>query len=200
MNAGDRNLYVRQGTTYSQQFNKMFSAAKNQTFQEAQGPQTLVNPVLKKFTKTEAMFGKSNKMASTVVLSPRKAEREGDSKSVMILSGLTNKRVNLPSQVLKNYLQKTNTLDGSTVYTTFNNTLSPRTNNSMILSPKSTIVTQINHQQSQTSTIKKEQEIFRDFKTEILSKIVDPLPEVLETEFDKQVQDNSSVLKTIRKS
>jgi hypothetical protein len=105
-----------------------------------------VNPVLKKFTKTEALFGKSNKMASTVVSSPRKAEREGDSRSVMILSGLTNKRVNLPSQVLKNYLQKTNTLDDSTVYTTFNNTLSPRTNNSMILSPKSTIiVTQINH-------------------------------------------------------
>ena len=115
----------------------------------------------------------------------------------MILSGLTNKRVNLPSQVLKNHLQKTNTLDSSTVYTTFSNTLSPKTNNSMVLSPRSTIFTQIN-QQSQTLTIKKEPEIFRDFKTEILSKIVDPLPEVLETEFDKQVQGTSSVLKTIR--
>jgi hypothetical protein len=31
-------LYVRQGTTYSQQFNKVFSAAKNHTFEEAQGP------------------------------------------------------------------------------------------------------------------------------------------------------------------
>ena len=197
MNAGDRNLYVRQGTTYSQQFNKVFSAAKNLTFEEAQGPQTLVNPVLKKFTKTEALFGKSKKIASTVVFSPRKAEREGGSKNVMILSGLTNKRVNLPSQVLKNHLQKTNTLDSSTVYTTFSNTLSPKTNNSMVLSPRSTIFTQIN-QQSQTLTIKKEPEIFRDFKTEILSKIVDPLPEVLETEFDKQVQGTSSVLKTIR--
>lgn len=197
MNAGDRNFYVRQGTTYSQQFNKVFSAAKNHTFEEAQGPQTLVNPVLKKFTKTEALFGKSKKIASTVVFSPRKAEREGGSKNVMILSGLTNKRVNLPSQVLKNHLQKTNTLDSSTVYTTFSNTLSPKTNNSMVLSPRSTIFTQIN-QQSQTLTIKKEPEIFRDFKTEILSKIVDPLPEVLETEFDKQVQGTSSVLKTIR--
>lgn len=197
MNAGDRNLYVRQGTTYSQQFNKVFSAAKNHTFEEAQGPQTLVNPVLKKFTKTEALFGKSKKIASTVVFSPRKAEREGGSKNVMILSGLTNKRVNLPSQVLKNHLQKTNTLDSSTVYTTFSNTLSPKTNNSMVLSPRSTIFTQIN-QQSQTLTIKKEPEIFKDFKTEILSKIVDPLPEVLETEFDKQVQGTSSVLKTIR--
>jgi hypothetical protein len=104
-----------------------------------------VNPVLKKFTKTEALLGKTKKMVSTVVSSPRKTEQEGESKSVMILSGLKNKRVNLSSQVLKNYLQKTNTLDGSTVYTTFNNTLSPRTNNSMVLSPKSTIVTQINH-------------------------------------------------------
>ena len=197
MNAGDRNLYVRQGTTYSQQFNKVFSAAKNLTFEEAQGPQTLVNPVLKKFTKTEALFGKSKKIASTVVCSPKKAEREGGSKNVMILGGLTNKRVNLPSQVLKNHLQKTNTLDSSTVYTTFSNTLSPKTNNSMVLSPRSTIFTQIN-QQSQTLTIKKEPEIFKDFKTEILSKIVDPLPEVLETEFDKQVQGTSSVLKTIR--
>ena len=197
MNAGDRNLYVRQGTTYSQQFNKVFSAAKNHTFEEAQGPQTLVNPVLKKFTKTEALFGKSKKIASTEVFSPRKAEREGGSKNVMILSGLTNKRVNLPSQVLKNHLQKTNTPDSSTVYTTFSNTLSPKTNNSMVLSPRSTIFSQIN-QQSQTLTIKKEPEIFKDFKTEILSKIVDPLPEVLETEFDKQVQGTSSVLKTIR--
>ena len=197
MNAGDRNLYVRQGTTYSQQFNKVFSAAKNHTFEEAQGPQTLVNPVLKKFTKTEALFGKSKKIASTEVFSPRKAEREGGSKNVMFLSGLTNKRVNLPSQVLKNHLQKTNTLDSSTVYTTFSNTLSPKTNNSMVLSPRSTIFSQIN-QQSQTLTIKKEPEIFKDFKTEILSKIVDPLPEVLETEFDKQVQGTSSVLKTIR--
>ena len=181
MNAGDRNLYVRQGTTYSQQFNKVFSAAKNHTFEEAQGPQTLVNPVLKKFTKTEALFGKSKKIASTVVFSPRKAEREGGSKNVMILSGLTNKRVNLPSQVLKNHLQKTNTLDSSTVYTTFSNTLSPKTNNSMVLSPRSTIFSQIN-QQSQTLTIKKEPEIFKDFKTEILSKIVDPLPENEEEE------------------
>jgi len=103
-----------------------------------------VNPVLKKFTKTEALFGKSKKIASTVVFSPRKAEREGGSKNVMNLSGLTNKRVNLPSQVLKNHLQKTNTLDSSTVYTTFSNTLSPKTNNSMVLSPRSTIFTQIN--------------------------------------------------------
>jgi hypothetical protein len=34
------------------------------------------------------------------------------------------------------------------------------------------------------STIKKEPEIFRDFKIEMLGKIKDPVPEVLETELD----------------
>jgi hypothetical protein len=87
--------------------------------------------------------------------------------------------------MLKEYIQKKHTIDDNTHFTTFNQTLTTRANNSIVQSPRSrsprsTIMTPRNLH----STIKKEPEIFRDFKIEMLGKIKDPVPEVLETELD----------------
>ena len=126
-------------------------------------------------------------MSSTVASSKNQSPEGNLLKSNLILSGLRNKRIPELSQMLKAYIQKKHTLDDSTNFTTLNQTLSPRANNSMVPSPKSTMFTPRNKQSQKDSTIKKEPEIFRDFKIEILNKIVDPLQEVIENEFDQRV-------------
>ena len=98
-----------------------------------------MNPILKKYTQAEALFGSQSKMAHSAVFRPRKVIQTSNNSRQLVLSGLTNKRVNLPSQELKSYLQKTNTLDCTTAQTSHYCTLSPRTNQT-IQSPISTIL------------------------------------------------------------